>query len=61
MPNLIYPADCCDQYAEDVQKFEAQGMTTSDAQGCADVEHMKRHGKTAGEYLKMCLKGAKTK
>ena len=40
-----YPADCCAQYAKDVEKNEVEGLDRSDAQGAADVEHAKLHTK----------------
>lgn len=39
-----YPADPIG-YAERVRELEREGMTTSDAQGCADVEFSKAGGR----------------
>lgn len=37
------PLDCCAAYSKDVLAYEREGMTTSDAQACADAEHKKIH------------------
>ena len=36
----VFPCSHPECYAERVALFEAQGMTTSDAQGCADAEDL---------------------